>query len=142
MVIFNTRGNFCGVEICLFCGHPDNLENKHWLRSTKFLPCVKATLQYVCPISFDDKLSCSVLTTTIKEVVNCRVLEVQKNGKKHGQYSKFSDKQKYSEESLQDTSLRQLLGMKLCHPFSKTKNKWLKSNYANYMLIWTEPSEM
>ena len=33
------------------------------------------------------------LTATIKEV-NCRILEVQKNGKKHGQYSKFSDNEK------------------------------------------------
>ena len=66
----------------------------HEISASRESHVTMSILKYIHPIScFDDELSCSVPTATIKEV-NHRVLEVQKNGKKRGQYSKFSDNKK------------------------------------------------
>ena len=93
------HGNFRGVEIfAVFVGtqltSKISIASFHKISASRESHIAMSILKYIHPISsFDDELSCSVPTATIKEV-NHRVLEVQKNGKKRGQYSKFSDNKK------------------------------------------------
>ena len=69
------HGSFHGVEIFSFCGHTDNLENKHWLHSMKF-PCWLIILQVIVwPfISIDN--FCHLICSCAHKGCHCHLLIV------------------------------------------------------------------